>query len=955
MSVRKFFLVIAIIGLSCVAAVAQGTAKISGSVKDSNDAIVAGATVTALNIASSQRTTVTTDSAGKYVFNNLRGGTYRIIVAASGFGESAETVSFDDGASATQDFSISPGAIKDVVTVTAGKGADRLAIETPQTVTVASAEQIEQRVPRSTFEAMERAPNLGSIETNPARERPRLRGLSSNRVLVVVDGEKLNNSRSDPGASGAPIAVIDPSQLEAIEVVAGSGSSLYGSDAIGGTINLITKRPILSPDGLRFGVRFDAGRNSNGKVNRGNTTFNLSGSNVAFRASGGLYRNSNYTAGNRAISIGEVLSIGEFFKQFPTNVAGTAFQTAGSYPIFSLPAKAEILNGQGHGNRKQFDLWFFPTEKFNLRGRYLTSDDGSNGNAFSGPPYETQERFGTYRKYDKFSLRYEGIDLAQWLPRVSANFFHQELSFPQNQYTFVNLPSTVDPRSSFVAATNQFTGNPSIFGSGILGVANGIRAGATYTDNRNTIGTTGYDAQATLAPFRGLFVTVGGGKTTDESRDYFFNTPFAGFGRDRVFTGVPTIGASSPVSVYEDKNLYLQAEFDRIKWFRISAGARYDKWNTAGLPGNGFPLSTEFAALNAAIPGLTAAPGSLGSLVAALPNLVALASGTGRAGSNRSSKTYNFGIVGRFPFGINPYFRWADSYREPGITERYLIRNFSPGSFFASLVVGNPNLQPETGKNYDLGVKVSRKYFNFSLGYFKNKITNQLVFAPAQNYCVTPQIGLPAAGFPTGGCLATQATVSVNARINQANSTIKGWESTGEGSIPLGRLGSLNPFFTLGSLRGTNGSPTPIQVTQLRAIYGKTTNPVKLSGTAEDFPLGNITPLRVIGGLQYLDKSGRFFTEYTLRHQGRVTRVDPGQFIGASLINYGSFASLDTFNKHAIKAGYNWKSENYKFTVNGGIDNIADKLFFEHFNTAPAPGRSFVFGFTTEIFNLFKK
>ncbi len=161
MSVRKFFLVIAIIGLSCVAAVAQGTAKISGSVKDSNDAIVAGATVTALNIASSQRTTVTTDSAGKYVFNNLRGGTYRIIVAASGFGESAETVSFDDGASATQDFSISPGAIKDVVTVTAGKGADRLAIETPQTVTVASAEQIEQRVPRSTFEAMERAPNLG--------------------------------------------------------------------------------------------------------------------------------------------------------------------------------------------------------------------------------------------------------------------------------------------------------------------------------------------------------------------------------------------------------------------------------------------------------------------------------------------------------------------------------------------------------------------------------------------------------------------------------------------------------------------------------------------------------------------------------------------------------------------------------------------------------------------------
>jgi outer membrane receptor protein involved in Fe transport len=960
MLVKRIFLVITIFSLGCVMAFAQGTAKISGSVKDSNDAVVTGATVTALNIASSQRTTVITDSSGKYSFNNLRGGTYRIIATANGFGESAETVSLDDSANATQDFSLSPGAIKDVVTVTAGKGADRLAVETPQTVTVASAEQIEQRVPRSTFETLERAPNLGSIETNPARERPRLRGLSSNRVLVVVDGEKLNNSRSDPGASGAPIAVIDPSQLEAVEVVAGSGSSLYGSDAIGGTINLITKRPVLSEDGVRLGVRFDASRNSNGKVNRGNTTINLSGTNVAFRASGGLYRNSNYKAGNKAISIGEVLSIGEFFKQFPTNAAGTTFQSAGSYPIFSLPANAEILNGQGHGNRRQFDLWFFPNSKFNLRGRYLTSDDGSNGNAFSGPPYETQERFGTYRKYDKFSLRIEGIDLAQWLPRVSANFFHQELSFPQNQYTYVNLATTADPRGSYVTATNQFTGNPSIFGSGILNTIIGTapistRAGASYTDNRNTIGTTGYDAQATLAPFRGLFVTVGGGKTTDDSRDYFFTTPFAGFGRDRVFTGVPTIGASAPVSVYEDKNLYLQAEFDRVKWFRISAGTRYDKWNTAGLPGNGFPLSTEFAALNAVIPGLTAAPGSLGTLVAALPNLVALASGTGRAGSNRSSKTYNFGIVGRFPFGINPYFRWADSYREPGITERYLIRNFSPGSFFASLVVGNPNLQPETGRNYDLGVKVARKYFNFSLGYFKNEIKNQLVFAPAQNYCVTPQAGLPAAGFPTGGCLATQATVSVNARINQASSTIKGWESTGEVSIPLGRLGSLNPFFTLGSLHGTNGSPTTIQLKQLEVIYSKTTNPIKLSGSAADFPLGSITPLRVIGGLQYLDKSGRFFTEYTIRHQNRVTRADPGQFIGTTLINYGSFASLNTFNKSAIKAGYNWKSENYKFTVNGGIDNIFDKLFFEHFQNAPAPGRSYVFGFTTEIFNIFKK
>jgi Carboxypeptidase regulatory-like domain len=184
---KKFFFVIAVIALMSGMAFAQGSGKISGTVKDSNGAVVTGATVTALNIASSQRITVTTNGSGKYEFTGLRGGTYRVVATSNGFNESAETIVIEDSGSVTQDFAIAPGGIRDVVTVTAGKGSDRVAAEIPQTVSVTTADQIEQRVPRSTFEAMERAPNLGSIETNPARERPRLGGLSSTRLLVVVE------------------------------------------------------------------------------------------------------------------------------------------------------------------------------------------------------------------------------------------------------------------------------------------------------------------------------------------------------------------------------------------------------------------------------------------------------------------------------------------------------------------------------------------------------------------------------------------------------------------------------------------------------------------------------------------------------------------------------------------------------------------------------------------------
>ena len=928
-----------------VSALAQGGLSLNGAVTDSNGAAIVGATVKAKNNASQQETTAVTDGSGQYEFRSLSAGTYRVTVTNSGFTDGAETIVIGD-APAMQSFSLAPGAIRDVVTVTAGKGSDRLAAETPQTVTVATSEQIEQRLPRSTLETMERAPNLGSIETNPARERPRLRGLSSTRLLIVVDGEKLNNARSDPGASGAPVAIVDPSQLQSVEVVAGSGSSLYGSDAIGGIINLITKPPTQSEE-FAVGLRFDGNYGTHGHVGRGNVTVNISSKIAAFRASYNGNRNANYKIGNEGVTIAQNLAFGEFFRRFPTNAAGTTFQSAGSYPIFALAPKQEIVLGEGHGDSRTFDLWFFPAKNHSFRGKLINRTDSYNGNAFSGPPYETQERFSGYRRFDKYSIRYEGLDINKWIARFSANYFYQNYSFPQNQYTWTNPAGAT---GSWLNATT-FTGLPTIMVAGV--------SGATFTDNRNTIGTDGIDIQSTLTPVRGLLVTVGGGRTKDNSRDYFYVTPFSVVGGQKVLTGIgaTTIGASSPVSNYVDNNFYVQAEFDRIKYVRISGGMRFDNWKTEGLPGNGFPLSTEFAALNAAIPGLQAAPGALGSLVSALPGLVALAGGTGTASSDRNSKTYNFGIVGRLPFGINPYFRWADSYREPGITERYLIRNFTPGvPGLASLVVGNPNLFPEKGENYDVGLKVSQRRFNFSLGYFHNKITDLLAFAPAQTYCVAPLPGLPG-GF-AGGCAAvngvSQVGVQINARINFASAVIKGWESTGEASLPLGRLGSINPFYSAGWLHGTNNNPTTIQIAQLNAIYNRSDTPIPLSGSASDFPLASITPFRIVFGAQFLEQKGRFFAEYTGRHQARVERADPAQFVGTALVNYGSFLSTNDFTKHAIKGGYTWRTEKYKFTFNAGVDNIMDKLFWEHFQNAPAPGRSFVFGITTEVFNFLK-
>src|SRR5262249_43172151 len=158
------------------------------------------------------------------------------------------------------------------VTVTAGKGSPRVAAEAPQFVTVSDASAIEQRRPLSTSRVIERTPNYTTLISTPALERPRLRGLASNRVLIVVDGDRLNNMRSDP-TSGVSPGIIDLTQIESAEVLSGAGSSLYGSDAMAGVVNFITTRP-NAPEDSYLGLSFNGDLRSNSAGRHGGVTIN---------------------------------------------------------------------------------------------------------------------------------------------------------------------------------------------------------------------------------------------------------------------------------------------------------------------------------------------------------------------------------------------------------------------------------------------------------------------------------------------------------------------------------------------------------------------------------------------------------------------------------------------------------------------------------------------------------
>ena len=92
---------------------------------------------------------------------------------------------------------------------------------------------------------------------------------------MVLDGERLNNMRSDP-TSGVSPSVIDVTQSESAEVVSGAGSSLYGSDAMAGVINLITARGRASEHTIIWRFDFNGDARTSGPFRRGAANLNWS-------------------------------------------------------------------------------------------------------------------------------------------------------------------------------------------------------------------------------------------------------------------------------------------------------------------------------------------------------------------------------------------------------------------------------------------------------------------------------------------------------------------------------------------------------------------------------------------------------------------------------------------------------------------------------------------------------
>ncbi len=799
---------------------AQVPAGVRITVKDSAGAVVSGATVKVTTRSGASRTAVTGDT-GVAEFDLAANGEVRVVVSAAGFPDKLVSLSVDRAAIESE-VVLDLGTINETVTVTAAR-TQISSEETPVPVSIIGSEEIARKGINTLGDVFRTLPGTSTVNEGAFQVRPRIRGLDSNRVLILVDGERLNNSRTSTGQSGIEGGLVETSQIESIEVVRGSGSVLYGTDALAGTINIITREtPAHRDNGFRFGAALDTFYSSNESGRRGNLAVTGAGKYFAFRVAQSLERYGNYSTGDPA---GRVID--------------------------GVTEDGEVLNSQSHGGNTQATGRFFINETNTLKLNYERRRASNIGSptlvgVFNG--------FFPFSNRDKFSGRYDVAAITKNLQRVSIMGHYQT-----QDRNFTNI-LTVPPVLPFFPGQYQFSETVTDTDSTgfdvqtdwIFGTRVNLIAGASYFNDFNSD--------------RRLFITA----TTPASPNRNVSTT----------RSVPDASLSNIAA-------FAQGEIRITKRLKAVAGIRFDRFRTSAKPTAEFSL-----------------PGSLTPSQIEDLGLAGLTSGLS---VDNSAVTGDVGLV----FVVNPYLnlsaRVGRSFRTPNIFERFFTDFGSVGGF----LVGNPNLEPETGVNFDATVRFKTSRFSGSVTYFNNQYENFLATQTALDRNGMP-IVLPRP--------APQQPIPVFQTQNVRSARIQGLEAEIEAPIKIS-LGYLTPYGNFSYLRGDD--------------------------LDDDVPLDIISPLRTNAGFRWQNFLKNYYMDYNARIVVTQDRLSPAFLL--PIFQGGNGGPEPGFVTHNVSGGYVFRKERFNFSVNLGVSNIFDRFYSEQFVFAPARGRSFTIGTTWQI------
>jgi hemoglobin/transferrin/lactoferrin receptor protein len=886
---------------------AQLGSRISGQVTDHTGGALGGAAVRLRSVATGAEETTATDGEGRYEFGRLSIGIYRLTVERPGFSTASRSISLlEPGELIEANFELNPGGISESLTVTASRS-ERDVLEIPVRAQVVTEEIIHRENPAATGDLLVSLPGVTMINSGPYLVRPRLRGLDSTRLVLLVDGERLNTSRVATDRSGPELGLVDPGQLKSVEVVYGSGSALYGTDALSGTINLITDQPDPVDQQLRVGGSLDGFFSSNETGRRGTAKVDVAGRKFAVRTSFMLERHPNYHTGKPLdeTSAPVVFPITVFsdterknpalFKPPPGRVIQQVFFGVVPDP-FNAPftrTDSEVPNSQSHGSNLGVTARFFPAPGQSLRLTLTQRRTAFIGFPDFKPPVFFQIINLPFSDLDKASLRYEATGLSSWLVRVSASGYWQDQDrLLRNDFAAIGVSpaDATDPANPFDNLTRV----------------------KVLSDTRQDVKSFGFDAHVGLLLAARNITTIGVDYFRDHSRDTRLTiTDVTLIGVANRVTGrffprnFPLVTGSVsqpqrvPISNFQDIAFFVEDEFDVRPWLRLLGSLRVDR----------IDVDTERT------------PGYVARLPNASPPLdpKTFPPAGGIVGIGRTAVTGNGGVVLRPNQQLSLTARVGRSFRHPNLEELFF---FGPATIGG--IVPNITVRPETGVNVDIGLKLRTTRLAGEVTYFNNRFRNFIsteIASVAQN---DPQ-------FTNGQPILQAGNFFSRLRL-------QGLEASWEAPMVVRNM-LLTWFGNLSHLRGQINRGQA----DLRTLAG--VQEVDVSRT----PADNISPFKSVVGLRWSDSPNRWWWEYTVRSQTHVDRVSPLLMDSPFLIPQDLFG-LYGFSVHTLRGGYNFRHERTAMGVTLGLENLGNKFYREHFQFAPSRGRSFTLGLNVRFF-----
>jgi iron complex outermembrane receptor protein len=241
--------------------------SLTGKVVDPQGAIVPNTQVSLFDRASGGRSKTTTSAAGEYSFRDIAAGTYLLEAGTPGAGmSSSQEVAVSGSANKGVTLTVTASMVRVLVTATGTPVSEQ---EVASTVDIVDVAQINARDEVFLAEALRTIPGV-QIQTQVGGVfQIRTRGLSNQYTAFLIDGMRFRDATAERADASPFTSDFTVTDLGGIEFMRGSGSSLYGTNAIGGVVN------IMSNEG--GGRIHGAGRIEGGGLGMYRATLNLAG------------------------------------------------------------------------------------------------------------------------------------------------------------------------------------------------------------------------------------------------------------------------------------------------------------------------------------------------------------------------------------------------------------------------------------------------------------------------------------------------------------------------------------------------------------------------------------------------------------------------------------------------------------------------------------------------------